>query len=59
MTKAILHWVFDFDFDKNEPFETTLERAYAFETLDGLVWKVWLRDRTTNRGGGVYLFESR
>ncbi|WP_107676430.1 YdhR family protein [Agrobacterium sp. LAD9] len=58
MTKAILYWAFDFDFGKNEPFETTLERAHAFENLEGLIWKIWLRDRSANRGGGVYLFES-
>lgn len=59
MTQVILKWVFDFDFEKNEPFEKTLERARAFDNLEGLVWKVWLRDRTTNRGGGIYLFENR
>jgi len=59
MSQTILLATFDFDFGKNEAFEATLERARALAERDGLVWKVWLRDRTTSRGGGIYLFEDR
>jgi putative monooxygenase ydhR len=59
MSQAILLATFDFDFGENEPFEATLKRAHALAERDGLVWKVWLRDRTTSRGGGIYLFEDR
>jgi hypothetical protein len=59
MSHAILQASFDFDFDQNESFEATLERAHALAQRPGLIWKVWLRDRTTNRGGGIYLFQDR
>ena len=59
MSRAILNVTTDIDFEKNEPYEDTLERARILADRPGLIWKVWLRDRTTNRSGGVLLFESR
>lgn len=59
MSKVVLQANFDIDFSRNEDQEATIKRAHALEDLPGLIWKVWIRDRTTNTGGGIYLFEDR
>ncbi len=60
MARTILHVTFDFDFERNEDRAVTIARAYEHtRSLPGMVWKVWLRDRETGRGGGIYLFEDR
>ena len=35
------------------------ESVDAFEQLEGLRFKVWVSDATTDRWGAVYVFESR
>lgn len=32
--------------------------ASMIASVDGLCWKIWLRNDEGNEGGGVYLFES-
>ncbi len=59
MSRVILNVTADIDFDENEPYEDTLERAKTLADRPGLIWKVWLRDHQTNRSGGILLFESR
>jgi hypothetical protein len=59
MTKVMLQVNFDLDFSKNEPIDKTLERARKFADVPGLIWKIWLRDENSGRGGGLYLFEDR
>jgi Putative mono-oxygenase ydhR len=59
MAATILQVNFDLDFTQNEEEAATLVRAHKLLDLPGLIWKVWLRDKATNRGGGIYLFEDR
>jgi hypothetical protein len=37
----------------------TVEQGKELEFLPGLQWKVWLIDKETFSGGGIYLFESK
>jgi hypothetical protein len=57
--KVILTVTFDADFSVEEPSEATIARAHALLEQPALQWKLWLRDETGNRGGGVYLFDDR
>lgn len=59
MAKVILQVNFDLDYSKNEDIKATIIRAHKLLDLPGLIWKVWLRDRKTGRGGGIYLFDNR
>lgn len=33
--------------------------AESRATIPGFIWKVWLRNEETGRGGGLFLFEDR
>jgi hypothetical protein len=35
------------------------EEAHAIAGLDGLLWKIWLRDAESKTSAGVYLFADR
>jgi Putative mono-oxygenase ydhR len=37
----------------------TAERAKPFETVTGLLWKIWLHTEGGPKLGGVYCFDSR
>jgi Putative mono-oxygenase ydhR len=51
---------FDLDFSHNEDRAETISRARKhISEMPGLVWKLWLRDPETGRGGGFYLFKDR
>lgn len=57
---VILQVNFDLDFDHNEHRVETLARAkHHIEEMPGLIWKLWLRDKASGRGGGIYLFKDR
>jgi hypothetical protein len=61
MPKTILQVNSDYHFDstEHETVERSLQRAHALADLHGLIWKVWLRDEGSHRGGGILLFEDR
>ncbi len=59
MTKVLLQVNFDIDPAIAEKSADAVQRAHAVAELPGLIWKVWLRDRQSGRGGGIYLFEDR
>jgi hypothetical protein len=51
---------FDLNFSRNEDRAETLRRAKKHsEEMPGLIWKLWLRDQGSGRGGGFYLFKDR
>lgn len=51
---------FDYDVSEEELEQrSNPERARIFHSVDGLCWKVWLRDAERRESGGIYLFETR
>ncbi|MFV0258510.1 MAG: YdhR family protein [Acidimicrobiales bacterium] len=51
---------FGWDIDEDElERRSTPERAKMFWSVDGLRWKVWLRDPERRESGGIYLFDDR
>lgn len=60
MAAVLLQVNFDLDFSANEGRTDTIERAHKHANeMPGLIWKVWLRDPASGRGGGLYLFKDR
>ncbi|MDE2436410.1 MAG: YdhR family protein [Sphingomonadales bacterium] len=51
---------FDYDVSEDELEQrSNPERARIFQSVEGLCWKVWLRDADRRESGGIYLFETR
>lgn len=51
---------FDYDVSEDELEQrSNPERAKIFHGVEGLCWKVWLRDADRRESGGIYLFDSR
>ncbi|WP_413738158.1 YdhR family protein [Sodalis sp. RH21] len=59
MTRVIAQVNYNFDFSQEKPREEQLAIAEKRADIPGFIWKVWLRDRKTGRGGGLFLFEDR
>ncbi len=57
---AIVQINFHNDISEEELAQTSNpERAKMFWNVDGLRWKVWLRDAERRESGGIYLFATR
>ncbi|MBS0481424.1 MAG: YdhR family protein [Proteobacteria bacterium] len=51
---------FDYDVSEDElELRSNPERARIFQSVEGLQWKVWLRDAARRESGGIYLFDTR
>lgn len=58
MSTVLLQVNFDLDFSENEDRSETIRRAHKhISEMPGLIWKAWLRNPETGRGGGIYLFK--
>lgn len=58
MNAVVLQVNFDLDFSVNEDRSETILRAHKhISEMPGLIWKAWLRNPETGRGGGIYLFK--
>ena len=51
---------FTYDVTEEELAErSNPERAEMFWNVEGLRWKIWLRDTERRESGGIYLFDDR
>lgn len=59
MGRVIAQVNYSTDFKEGVPREEKLKIAEQRATIPGFIWKVWLRNEETGRGGGIFLFEDR
>ncbi len=59
MSAAIVQINFRFNVPADQLTDGANDKAEVFNSVDGLLWKIWLINETEQATGGIYLFENR